>query len=103
MKWSDVIYLAAKQFFSANTARFILTLLALAIACYALYGLMNRTVVESNREALLLVLGILIGLSKDSYNYYFGSTARGDFAAPEVKVVNPPKEPIPVEQQEPPQ
>jgi hypothetical protein len=97
MKWSETVAAIAKQFFSANTARFILSLLALAIACYALYGLMNRTVVESNREALLLALGILLGLSKDAYNYYFGSTARGDFAAPEVKVVNPPEAPVQTE------
>lgn len=77
------------MFLSPATARFILALLALAVASYALYGLMNREVVASNRDALLLALGIILGLSKDAYSYYFGSTARGDERA------LPPKDPLP--------
>lgn len=63
---------------SPATARFILALLALAVASYALHGLMNKEVVASNRDALMLALGIVLGLSSTSYGYYFGSTARGD-------------------------
>ena len=65
-------------FLSPATARFILALLALAVASYALHGLMNKEVVSSNRDALMLALGIILGLSSTSYGYYFGSTARGD-------------------------
>lgn len=80
-----------RHFLSPHTARFILALLALGIACYALYGLMNRQVVETNREALLLALGIILGLSKDAYSYYFGSTARGDSSVPmEIHATKPP-------------
>jgi len=63
---------------SPATARFILSLLALALASYALWGLMNKVVVPANRDALMLALGIVLGLSSTSYGYYFGSTARGD-------------------------
>lgn len=70
------------RFLSPATARFILALLALGVACYALYGLMNGEIVESNREALLLALGIILGLSSTAYGYYFGSTARGDDRQP---------------------
>lgn len=65
-------------FLSPATARFILALLALALASYALYGLMNTEIVQSNRDAMMLALGIILGLSSTSYGYYFGSTARGD-------------------------
>lgn len=80
---------------SPATARFILALLALAVASYALYGLMNGEIVESNREALLLALGIILGLSSTAYGYYFGSTARGDDRPMEAHIVNPPSDPVP--------
>ncbi len=63
---------------SPATARFVLALLAMAIGTYALYALVEKEIVESNREALFLALGIMLGLSKDAFGYYFGSTARGD-------------------------
>ena len=65
-------------FLSPATARFILALLAVALASYALYGLMNREIVQSNRDAMMLALGLILGLSTTAYSYYFGSTARGD-------------------------
>lgn len=65
-------------FLSPATARFILALLAVALATYALYGLMNREIVQSNRDAMMLALGLILGLSTTAYGYYFGSTARGD-------------------------
>lgn len=63
---------------SPATARFILALLAVALASYALYGLMNQEIVQSNRDAMMLALGLILGLSTTAYGYYFGSTARGD-------------------------
>jgi hypothetical protein len=83
------------KFLSPATARFILALLALGVAFYALYGLMNGEIVESNRDALLLALGIILGLSSTAYGYYFGSTARGDAHPADVRVTNPPTDPIP--------
>ncbi len=84
---------------SAETVRFILALLALGVAAYALHGLMNREIVETNREVLILALGIILGLSKDAYSYYFGSTARSDQSTIEAEIVNKPEHPIPVEEQ----
>ncbi len=63
---------------SPATARFVLALLAMAVGTYALYALIEKEIVENNREALFLALGIMLGLSKDAFAYYFGSTARGD-------------------------
>jgi hypothetical protein len=80
---------------SPATARFILALLALGVATYALYGLMNGEIVETNREALMLALGVVLGLSSTAYNYYFGSTARGDDRSLEARIVNPPSDPAP--------
>lgn len=80
---------------SPATARFILALLALAVATYALYGLMTGEIVESNREALMLALGVVLGLSSTAYNYYFGSTARGDDRPMDAHIVNPPSDPVP--------
>lgn len=80
---------------SPATARFVLALLALAVATYALYGLMSGEIVETNREALMLALGVILGLSSTAYGYYFGSTARGDDRPLETRVVNPPSDPVP--------
>lgn len=81
---------------SPATARFILALLAMAVGTYALYALMAKRIEESNREALFLALGIMLGLAKDAFSYYFGSTARGDDKPIDVAVTNPPGNPVPV-------
>lgn len=91
-----------RSFLSPQTARFVLALLALGIASYALYGLMNQEVVESNREPLLLALGIILGLSSTAYGYYFGSTARGDAHPTDVRVTNPSNDPVPTTTEETP-
>jgi hypothetical protein len=67
---------------TAETVRFVLALFALGVATYALHGLINKEIVETNREVLILALGIILGLSKDAYSYYFGSTAYSDQSPP---------------------
>jgi len=84
---------------SPATARFILALLAMAVGTYALYALMTKAIEPSNREALFLALGIMLGLAKDAFSYYFGSTARGDDISKSMPatVENKPNNPVPVE------
>lgn len=67
-----------RQILSIQTARFVLALLALGMAQYVMMRLMGIEIKATNRDALLLALGIVLGLSKDAFSYYFGSTARGD-------------------------
>lgn len=81
-------------FLSPATARFILALLAVGLASYALYGLMNREIVQSNRDAMMLALGLILGLSTTAYGYYFGSTARGDEKEKAVPATGKPQDPI---------
>lgn len=80
---------------SPQTARFILALLALAMAQYAMHKLMGNEIKVTNRDALMLALGIVLGLSKDAFGYYFGSTARNDERPTDVRVTNPPTDPVP--------
>jgi hypothetical protein len=90
------------RFLSPQTARFILALLAIGMAQYAMMKLMGQEIRASNRDALMLALGIVLGLSKDAFGYYFGSTARSDERPVETKVVNDKKDPVPTEQAEAP-
>lgn len=85
---------------SPQTARFILALLAVGMAQYTMAQLMGREIKASNRDALMLALGIVLGLSKDAFSYYFGSTARGDDLPHETRIVNPPSDPVPVAEKE---
>lgn len=86
-----------ERLLSPQTARFILALLAIGMAQYAMMSLMGQEIRASNRDALMLALGIVLGLSKDAFGYYFGSTARSDERPIETKVVNEKKDPIPTE------
>ena len=81
---------------SPQTARFILALIALAMAQYAMHMLMGNEIKVTNRDALMLALGIVLGLSKDAFGYYFGSTARNDEKPMDVNVTNPSTDPVPV-------
>ena len=54
--------------------RFILALLALALAGYALRALIGQEVPASNRDALMVALGIVLGLSKDAFGFFFQSS-----------------------------
>lgn len=90
-----------ERILSPQTARFILALLAVGIAQYVMYRLMGSEISASNRDALMLALGVVLGLSKDAFSYYFGSTARGDEQPAETKIVNQPNEPVPTEPGDP--
>jgi hypothetical protein len=83
-----------KRFMSPASARFILAILALAMAQYVMMRLMGTEIKASNRDALLLALGIVLGLSKDAFSYYFGSTARGDERPQETRIINQPSDPV---------
>lgn len=83
---------------SPQTARFVLALLAIGMAQYTMMSLMGKEIRPSNRDALMLALGMILGLSKDAFGYYFGSTARGDERPQEVEVTNTPQNPAHVEQ-----
>jgi hypothetical protein len=80
---------------SPQTARFILALLAVGMAQYVMMRLMGAEIRATNRDALMLALGIVLGLSKDAFGYYFGSTARSDERPSETRIINPPSDPVP--------
>jgi hypothetical protein len=80
---------------SPVSARFVLALIALGMAQYAMHMLMGNEIKVANRDALMLALGIVLGLSKDAFGYYFGSTARNDERPLPVNVENPPDQPVP--------
>ncbi len=84
-----------ERLLSPQTARFILALLAIGMAQYALATLMGNEIKASNRDALMLALGIILGLSKDAFSYYFGSTANRDDHTPKVEIEQPPGKPVP--------
>lgn len=54
--------------------RFALTLLALALAAYALSALIAAEVPASNRDALMVALGVILGLSKDAFGFFFSTS-----------------------------
>ena len=83
---------------SPQTARFILALLAVGMAQYAMMSLMGTEIRATNRDALMLALGIILGLSKDAFGYYFGSTARSDERPQTVQIEQPANDPVPVEE-----
>lgn len=58
-------------------ARFILAIIACTLAGFALGALVFREIPVTNKDALLIVLGIVLGLSKDSYGFYFGASKGG--------------------------
>lgn len=84
---------------SPQTARFVLALLAVGMAQYTMMQLMGREIKPTNRDALMLALGLVLGLSKDAFSYYFGSTARGDERAQVVQIDQPAGEPVPTQEQ----
>jgi len=79
-------------FLTPATARFILALIALGMAGGVMAGLMTLQIDERNREPVMLAVGIVMSLASSAFGYYFGSTARGDTAAP---ALPPPAEPQP--------
>ena len=67
-----------RRVLSPQTARFILALLALFFAAGGAFYLMSGQVQGDNKDAAIFALGALFGLATNGFNYYFGSTARGD-------------------------
>ncbi|MGL5736603.1 MAG: hypothetical protein ACRCYS_17200, partial [Beijerinckiaceae bacterium] len=57
-----------------TSLRFALTLLALALAAYALYSLISNEIPAANRDALMVALGVILGLSKDAFGFFFSSS-----------------------------
>ena len=54
-----------------TTIRFALTLLALALAAFALHALIASEIPAANRDALMVALGVVLGLSKDAFGFFF--------------------------------
>lgn len=59
---------------SVSATRLLLSAAALAMAAYALYALTKLVVPETNRDALMVALGVILGLSKDVFSFFFGSS-----------------------------
>lgn len=57
--------------------RFTLAIIAAALAGFALGSLLFKTVPSANKDALLIALGFVLALSKDSYAFYFGASKGG--------------------------
>jgi hypothetical protein len=54
--------------------RLILALLSMALAGFALYILTNKSVPTENRDALMVALGVILGLSKDAFGFFFATS-----------------------------
>jgi len=67
-----------RRFLSPQTARFILALLALGFAAGGAMALMSGKTAPDAQDAVIFALGQLFALATIAFNYYFGSTARGD-------------------------
>lgn len=90
-----------KQVLSPQTARFILALLGLASAVGVTSYIMSEGLKPAIENAVMFALGQLFALAAMAFNYYFGSTARGDEKPIETHVVNPKNDPVHVEGTEP--
>lgn len=87
-----------ERFLSPQTARFILALFALNFAAFGALALLRGQVQPDAREAVVFALGQLFALATIAFNYYFGSTARNDERPIEARIINEPREPVPVEE-----
>lgn len=54
--------------------RLLLAAAALSLAGFALYSLTTAEVPPSNRDALMVALGVVLGLSKDVFGFFFGTS-----------------------------
>ncbi len=54
--------------------RLILATLALGLAGGVFYMLASKAVPTENREGLSIALGIILGLSKDAFGFFFGTS-----------------------------
>lgn len=81
---------------TAQTARFILALLALGCAAYDANKLINMGEKDAG-QAAVFAAGQLFALATMAFGYYFGSTARGDERPIETQIVNKKSDPVPTE------
>lgn len=59
---------------NTTLTRLFLAVAALGLAGFALHSLTTNEVPASNRDALMVALGVILGLSKDVYGFFFGSS-----------------------------
>ena len=59
---------------TTTLTRLFLACAALGLAAFALHSLTTNEVPASNRDALMVALGVILGLSKDVYAFFFGSS-----------------------------
>lgn len=83
------------RFLSAQTARFVLTLLALLLSAATTFYVTSRYVSLDLKDVAVFALGQMFTLTAIGYNYYFGSTARRDERPMDAHIVNPPTDPVP--------
>ncbi len=83
---------------SPQTARFVLALLALGFSAYGANKLLGDTNGTEPGQAAIFAVGQLFALATMAFGYYFGSTARGDTTPVEARIINPPTDPVPVEE-----
>ena len=83
------------RFLSAQTARFILTLLALLLSAVTTFYVTSNYVNLDLKDVAVFALGQMFALTSGAYGYYFGSTARRDERPIETHIVNPPTDPVP--------
>lgn len=88
-----------KRFLTPATARFILALLALAIASVAIVMLMKSGIQPDAKDAVIFALGLIFARVEQAFGYYFGSTARSDHEPVQAHIVNKPNDPVPVEEE----
>jgi hypothetical protein len=88
-----------RRLLSPPTARFILALLVLLATSGAMFWLMSEGIEPEAEDTIIFGLGMLFGLAKDAFGYYFGSTARGDERPVETEIVNTTRNPVPVEEE----
>lgn len=84
-----------QRILSPQTARFILAIFAQSSAVGVTVYIMRAGIDASLENAMMFALGQLFALSAVAYNYYFGSTARNDERPADVRVTNPPTDPVP--------
>jgi len=66
-----------------------------------MFSLMSDGMEPEAENTIIFALGLMFGLAKDAFGYYFGATARGDEKPQSVKIDQPPGDPVPVEEKNP--
>lgn len=67
-----------RRVLSPQTARFVLALLSLNLSAAGAFMLMTGHTSGAAKDAVIFALGQMFALAAMAFNYYFGSTARGD-------------------------